>query len=271
MTRKVAFITGASRGIGAETAIALAHAGYDVAITARSLRDGEQHEHGSYQSNTESLPGSLESTADAVRAAGGQALCMRSDILQPDTVLAAIEEALGHYGHIDLLFNNACFQGMGNMQHIMDITAQQIGDIYQGNVFTPLAAVQAVLPGMLDRQSGTIINMVSGSAEIDPPAPAGEGGWGFAYSSSKAALIRMAGVLRVEHKDSNLRFMNVEPGFVVTEVMKANGLSEALADFTDATPAKTVAEVITWLAESTEAHNATVLHIPQLAKKLEAR
>ena len=271
MTRKVAFITGASRGIGAETAIALAHAGYDVAITARSLRDGEQHEHGSYQSNTESLPGSLESTADAVRAAGGQALCMRSDILKPETVLAAIEQALGHYGHIDLLFNNACFQGMGNMQHIMDITAQQIGDIYQGNVFTPLAAVQAVLPGMLDRQSGTIINMVSGSAEFDPPAPAGEGGWGFAYSSSKAALIRMAGVLRVEHKGSNLRFMNVEPGFVVSEVMKANGLSEALADFTDATPAKTVADVITWLAESTEAHNATVLHIPQLAKKLEAR
>ncbi|MDP5065510.1 MAG: SDR family oxidoreductase [Haliea sp.] len=270
MTRKVAFITGASRGIGAETAIALAHAGYDVAITARSLSDGEQHDHGTYQSNTQTLPGSLESTADAVRAAGGQALCMRSDILKPETVLAAIEQALSHYGHIDLLFNNACFQGMGNMQHIMDITAQQLGNIYQGNVFTPLAAVQAVLPGMLGRQSGTIINMVSGSAEVDPPAPAGEGGWGFAYSSSKAALIRMAGILRVEHKGSHLRFMNVEPGFVVTEVMKANGLSEVLADFSDATPAKTVAEVICWLAESTETRNETVLHIPALAKKLEA-
>lgn len=269
MTRKVAFITGASRGIGAETAIALAHAGYDVAITARSLSEGEQHEHGSYQSNTQALPGSLESTADAVRAAGGQALCMRSDVVQPETVLAAIEQALSHYGHIDLLFNNACFQGMGNMQHIMDVTAQQIGDIYQSNVFTPLATVQAVLPGMLSRQSGTIINMVSGSAEVDPPAPAGEGGWGFAYSSSKAALIRMAGILRVEHKGSNLRFMNVEPGFVITEVMKANGLSDALAEFSHATSAKTVADVVCWLAESTESHNDTVLHIPELAKKLE--
>ncbi|MAA87288.1 MAG: hypothetical protein CME39_06475 [Haliea sp.] len=81
----------------------------------------------------------------------------------------------------------------------------------------------------------------------------------------------MARILRVEHKGSNLRFMNVEPGFVVTEVMKANGLIEALADLSDATPAKTVAEVIRWLAESTETHGVTVLHIPELAKRLEAR
>lgn len=268
MSRKVAFITGASRGIGAETAIALAHAGYDVAITARSMSEGEEHEHGSFQSNTQAIPGSLESTAKAVQAAGGQALCIRSDILQPQTVLDAIASTIKHYGRIDVLFNNACFQGLGNMQHIMDITPEQITPIYQGNVFTPLATVQAVLPDMLAQNSGTIINMVSGSADIDPPAPAGQGGWGFAYSSSKAALLRMAGILRVEHKDTNIRFMNVEPGFVVTEVMKANGLSEKLAQYSNATPTDVVAKVLCWLVESEKPSDKAVIHIPQLAQKL---
>ena len=52
----------------------------------------------------------------------------------------------------------------------------------------------------------------------DPAAPASEGGWGFAYSSSKAAIARLVGVLAAEHRDTPLRFFNVEPGFIVTEM-----------------------------------------------------
>ena len=267
----VAFITGASRGIGAETAVALAAVGYDVAITARSLEEGENHEHGSWQSNTDPLPGSLLATATRVEALGRRCLCLRSDILQPDTVTTAIDQCLQHFGHIDVLFNNACYQGPGNMQRLLEVTPQQMQAIYQGNVFTPLLAVQRVLPGMLARGSGAIINMVSGSAVNNPPAPADQGGWGFAYPGSKAALIRMVPSLRAEHADAGLRFFNVEPGFVYTEVMRANNFGEeAAARFNPSHP-KDIARVITWLIGDEGAlayHDKNLIFAPQLLDKV---
>ena len=78
MTNKVAFVTGASRGIGAESAVALARAGFDVAITARTLREGEHHDH---LGSDAPLPGSLEATAAAVRRQNREALCLQADIL----------------------------------------------------------------------------------------------------------------------------------------------------------------------------------------------
>lgn len=267
----VAFITGASRGIGAASAIALARAGYDLAITARTLEEGEQHEHGSFTSNTRPLPGSLSATAAQVRALGRQCLCLRSDILQPDSVVAAIRETLSTLGRIDLLFNNACYQGPGNMQRLLDVELEQARDIYQGNVLTPLAAVQAALPDMLERGSGTVVNMVSASAVNDPPAPPDAGGWSFAYPSSKAALMRMVPSLRVEHPGAKLRYFNVEPGFVYTEVMRANDIGEeAAARFKPSTPEE-IAEVIRWLAcdEGARAFaDKNLVFAPQLLKQL---
>ena len=92
--RPVAFVTGASRGIGAATAVELARAGYDLAVTARSLEEGEQHEHGTWTSDTRPLPGSLRSTQYRVEEAGGRCLCLRSDLLEPESVVAALEAAL---------------------------------------------------------------------------------------------------------------------------------------------------------------------------------
>jgi NAD(P)-dependent dehydrogenase (short-subunit alcohol dehydrogenase family) len=269
----VAFITGASRGIGAETAVALACAGYDLAITARTLEDGERHEHGSWQSNTAPLPGSLKATAARIEALGRRCLCLRSDILQADSVVAAIDRAQQHFGRIDFLFNNACYQGPGNMQNLLAVTARQMQSIYQGNVFTPLLAVQRVLPGMLARGSGAIINMVSGSAVNNPPAPADQGGWSFAYPGSKAALMRMVPSLRVEHPLPGLRFFNVEPGFVYTEVMRANHLGEeAAARFKPSRP-EDIAAVIVWLVCADEAlvlRDKNLIYAPQLLAKLQA-
>ena len=271
MSTKVAFITGASRGIGACTAVALAEAGYKVAITARTLNPGEGHEHGCVDSNTSPLPGSLEETASRVRAVGGEALCLRSDILDPASIETAWQQTIQRFEQVDLLFNNACYQGPGNMQRLVDVTPQQLQKIYQGNVFTPLQLVQLALPGMIARGHGTIINMVSGSALHEPPAPADEGGWGFAYPSSKAAVLRMAGSIKVEHKDTALKVFNVEPGFVMTEVMRDNGLDDAIAERFDPTSPETVAQVICWLAEKDEAAEQmqyNVTYAPQLAKKL---
>ena len=103
MSNKVAFITGASRGIGAESAAALAKEGYDVAIVARTLANGEVHDH---IGSLAPLPGSLEATAAVVNALGQEALCLRGDILDEASMINAAKKTLKHFGHIDLLFNN---------------------------------------------------------------------------------------------------------------------------------------------------------------------
>jgi NAD(P)-dependent dehydrogenase (short-subunit alcohol dehydrogenase family) len=268
MTDKVAFITGASRGIGAESAVALAKLGYKVAITARTLATGEAHDHIGQET---ALPGSLEATAAAVAAVDSEALCLRGDIIDEESMKSAAHAALKHFGHVDLLFNNAVFQGTGNQESILDVTRLQLNHIYQGNVYTPLALIKILLPGMLERGQGTIFNMLSATAFMDPPASADKGGWGFAYPSSKAAFGRMAGAIRAEHPDSGLRAYNLEPGTVVTEVMKAAGIDEAvLQRFKPCTPAA-IAAVVAWLAENEprdEWKPTQILRAPAIAKEL---
>jgi NAD(P)-dependent dehydrogenase (short-subunit alcohol dehydrogenase family) len=268
MTEKVAFITGASRGIGAESAVALAKAGYRVAITARTLTDGEQYDHAGSKAP---MPGSLQATARAVAAQGGEALCLQADILDPASVIAAAERTLQEWGGIDLLFNNAVYQGTGNQETLLEVTPEQLQAIYQGNIFTPLALVQTVLPQMLPR-GGTIINMLSATAILDPPAPASQGGWGFAYPSSKAALARMAGCLRAEHPQSNLRVFNIEPGTVITQLMKATGIDKDILErFKPCTP-QAIAGVIAWLAANNPPQDWQPLEILRgaaIAKQLE--
>lgn len=184
----------------------------------------------------------------------------------------AAEIALAHYGRVDLLFNNAVYQGTGNQESVLDVTREQLDCIYQGNVFTPLALVKTLLPAMLAQGEGTIINMVSYTAFNNPPAPADRGGWGFAYPSSKAAFARMVGALAVEHQGSGLRFFNMEPGTVVTEVMKAAGLSEEImARYKPCTP-QSIAAVVAWLAENeplTEWQPEGALAAPAIAKYLD--
>ena len=268
MTVKVAFITGASRGIGAESAVALARSGYRVAITARTLHEGEAHDH---VGHTAPLPGSLQGTAAAVKAAGGEALCLRGDILESQSMVRAAQDTIAEYGRIDLLFNNAVYQGTGNMEALLDVSEEQLRRIYQGNVFTPLALIKTILPGMIARNSGTIINMVSHSAFTNPPAAADQGGWGFAYPSSKAALSRMAGSLRAEHPQSDLRVFNLEPGLVLTEVMRLAGIDEAVMERFKACSPAAIAAVVTWLADNepiTQWQPDKVLRGPAIAKEL---
>jgi NAD(P)-dependent dehydrogenase (short-subunit alcohol dehydrogenase family) len=269
MNNKVAFITGASRGIGAESAVALAQAGYDVALTARTLNEGDSHDH---LGSAAPLPGSLEATAAAVRAAGGEALCLQADILDEASMVDAAQQAREHFGHVDLLFNNAVYQGTGNQEPLLEVTRKQLDAIYQGNVFTPLALVKILLPGMLERQQGTIINMISYTAFNNPPAPSDRGGWGFAYPSSKAAFARMAGALRVEHPTAGLRFFNLEPGMVVTEVMKAAGVTEEVMKRYKPCTAAAIAAVVAWLADNeppAQWQPQEVLRGPAIAKQLD--
>ena len=109
------------------------------------------------------------------------------------------------------------------------------------------------------------------AVEFSPPAAADRGGWGFAYPSSKAALSRMAGSLRAEHPDSGLRVFNLEPGLVITEVMRLAGIDDAvMARFKPCTPAA-IAAVVTWLAQNDPLASwnpLEILHGPAIAKEL---
>ncbi|PLW69698.1 SDR family NAD(P)-dependent oxidoreductase [Pseudohalioglobus lutimaris] len=268
MTHKTAFVTGASRGIGAESAVALARSGYDVVISARTAVEGEAHDH---VGKLSALPGSLAATAEAIRREGRRVLSVQADILDESSIVTAAEQALDEFGGIDLLFNNAVYQGDGNLAPVLGVERTHLESIMQGNFYTPLALVKALLPGMLQRGEGTIINMVSYTAFNNPPAPANRGGWSFAYPASKAALARMAGSLRVEHADSGLRCFNLEPGTVLTEVMKAAGITEdVLKRFQACSPAA-IAAVVAWLADNQPQPDwgaDDVLRGPAIAKQL---
>lgn len=259
--RKIAFVTGASRGIGKQTAIALAGKGFDVVITARTLNDGEEHERGAFQSDTSAVSGSLNSTAKAIEALGQEALAIRLDLLDPDSITRAVEQTLEQWGPIDVLVNNGVYQGPGTMTPVLELTPQMMHNIYQCNLLSPLLLVQKCLPQMLVRNSGSIINMVSKAGMMDPPAVATKGGWGFAYSSSKAALERMIGVLKVEHADSQVCFYNIEPGFIITENMQEKGLVDDNAERFGGAPPTVPAAVIAWLASeerAKELHGETI-------------
>jgi NAD(P)-dependent dehydrogenase (short-subunit alcohol dehydrogenase family) len=269
MARPVAFVTGASRGIGAATAQALAEKGFDVAIAARTLREGEQHEHGDAARGA-ALPGSLEATAARLRALGARALPLRLDLLDPASIDAAVADAERELGPIDALINNAIVQIPGMLARVLEIPLEAFARILQGNVVAQLQLVQRVLPGMLARGRGTIVHLVSASGATDPPAPTGEGGWSFAYSSSKAALMRLTGVLAVEHRDSGVRFFDVEPGFVLTELMQQSALRDGYAERFGGAPPKVPAAVIAWLLTdpAADAWHGRMVSAQKLCKEL---
>ncbi|MFT5444431.1 MAG: NAD(P)-dependent dehydrogenase (short-subunit alcohol dehydrogenase family) [Myxococcota bacterium] len=243
---KIAFVTGASRGIGRAACIALAERGYDVVVTARTIEEGKA-------ADGRPLPGSIETTAREVEERGVRALPIRLDLLESESIDLAVEQALREWGQIDLLLNNGIYTGPASMDLFMDLEPTSMQELFQANLFAQIQVTQRVLPGMLERGTGTLINMVSGSGLTDPPAPAGKGGWGFIYGASKAAFHRMVGVLAVEHAGSGVNFVNVEPGFVMTEAMLLNDADGAIGGHFQPAPPSVPAAVIAWLADEAAA------------------
>ena len=115
--QRVALVTGASRGIGKAVAVHLARAGFDVAIGARTMNEGESREHSSTlrASNTKPLPGSLSSTAMLVQQEGRQALPVYLDLLDRASLGVAVTTVLERWGRIDVLVNNGRYIGPGHM------------------------------------------------------------------------------------------------------------------------------------------------------------
>lgn len=245
---KTAFVTGASRGIGKAISVCLAEAGYDVAITARTVKPGEEREHSSSVkfSDTTPLPGSLEETAELVRGHGREVLMLPADLLDRASLGAAATRMLDTWGRVDVVVHNARYIGPGHMDRFMDTPVSVIENHMQGNFFAPLALNKFFIPQMIDQGSGLIVDISSGAGESDPPAAAGDGGWGISYGSSKAAFHRLAGILALELAEHNIRVVNVQPGFIATERIKQD-MSQFGFDASGAPP-EVVGKVVAWLA-----------------------
>jgi NAD(P)-dependent dehydrogenase (short-subunit alcohol dehydrogenase family) len=140
------------------------------------------------------------------------------------------------------------YQGAGTLSLFADVTEEQLHAIIEGNLFAQLALIKAFLPGMLERGGGTIVNMVSGSAFLDPPAKVGAGGWSLGYAMSKAAFARVAPLLHVEHGDQGLRVFSVDPGLTVTERMEAAGRADVYRQHYGAVGPEVIGKAIRWLA-----------------------
>jgi NAD(P)-dependent dehydrogenase (short-subunit alcohol dehydrogenase family) len=200
-------VTGASRGIGAAVAEALAAAGGDVAITARTL---DHHP---------TLPGSLRETADRLARHGHGVAMVVADLADGDDrarIVPEAVEALG--GPIDILVNNAA---AAIYQPLADYPLRRRRLIFEINLHAPLDLAQAVLPAMIERSEGWVVNISSGSARLTPGPPFDAGFTGSTigvYGASKAALNRLTNSLAVEVWGTGVRVNTVEPrAAVLTE------------------------------------------------------
>lgn len=252
----IAFVTGASRGIGRAASLSLAEKGFDIALAARTLREGGGRARASsvLDDREVPVPGSLEATAAEVRRRGRRALPLKMDLLDDASIERAANDALAFFGGVDLLLNNAIYQGPGRMDLLLDTPVEALETILQANVTSQFRLTRLLLPTLIERGGGTIINMTSGSARMVPPGPVGRGGWGFAYAASKAALERMVGLLHVEHRSDGIRSFNLDPGYTPTLGMRAlRGEDSDLDRRFPGAPPEVAAAVIGWLATSPEA------------------
>ena len=209
MTR-TAVVTGATRGIGRATVIALARRGYDVAVTGRTLKEGDA-----------SVAGSLESTAAAVEAEGRRCIPLVLDLLDGDSLATVAEEAVAGLGHVDVVLNNAIYVGPAGLNRFLDTPPDEIAKRIYGNITAQLLFTQPILRHMAERGDGVVGFTTSAAGYARPTKPAGEGGWALSYGVSKAGMNRIAEQLVVEHPE--IRIFNLQPGQVATERVLAGG------------------------------------------------
>jgi NAD(P)-dependent dehydrogenase (short-subunit alcohol dehydrogenase family) len=162
-----------------------------------------------------------------------------------------VATVLERWGRIDVVVHNGRYIGPGHMDQFLDTPVELIRKQLEGNFFAPLIINQLVLPSMVARGEGTIVNITSGSAYGDPTKPAGQGGWGMGYGTSKGAFHRVAGFLAVELGDKGIRCFNVQPGLIATE-----RIGQDMAKFgitNKGAPMEVMGKVVRWLCTNPEA------------------
>ena len=264
---KIAFISGASRGVGRSTALAFAKAGYRIAITARELDSDTM------QQSKVSSTSSLKETVNMIEKFGTEVIALKMDLLSAHSVEIAIREVIKHFGTVDVVINNAIYQGPDLNAALSDLTQETLDNVARAYIGAPVQITQAVLPSMLKQQSGCIINITSGAGEIDPPISASRGGWGYAYGAGKAAVSRLSGIISREHGHQGIRAFTVNPGVVNTETLRATigdqgikGLKQSVAE------PEEIADILLWIADNPDADamQYSTIQAQKLARDLNA-
>jgi len=189
LTGKVALVTGAGKGIGRAVAVALAKEGVQVGLLAR----------------TESQ---LREVAAEVEAAGSKAAVVTADITDLEAVEAAVAQVQQQLGPIDILINNA---GTASFGKFLELTPEQWEHIIRVNLMGVYYATRAVLPSMIDRQTGDILNVSSTAGQRGAAATS-------AYSASKFAVLGLTESLMQEVRKHNIRVSALTPSTVATEL-----------------------------------------------------
>ena len=220
---KVAIVTGASRGIGAETAKELAKAGVQVVLAARSESD-------------------IVRIATEIRAAGGEAIAQTCDVASFEAVADLLATAEAQFGPVDILVNNA-----GVIEPIADLAESdpdawsQVVDINLKGVYY---GIRAVLPSMIARKTGTIITIGSGAAH------GAMEGWSH-YCTTKAGALMLTKAVHTEAGGKGVRSINLSPGTVATDMqveIKASGINPvSQLDPSVHIPANWPARTVVWL------------------------
>jgi NAD(P)-dependent dehydrogenase (short-subunit alcohol dehydrogenase family) len=218
-SRRTALVTGASRGIGRAIAVALAEQGFDVAITARTISEGDPSSRSPETGNP--LPGSLESTADAVRSYGVRCVPVVLDLLDNARLEPAVDDAVAGLGHLDVLVNNAIYVGGAGGAKLLDTDSDDIVRRMWANVTAQILITRRALATMIPARSGLVIGITSAAGQLRPHAPAGEGGWALTYAASKAGFHRIADMVATEYGADGIEAYNINPGYVATERVRA--------------------------------------------------
>jgi NAD(P)-dependent dehydrogenase (short-subunit alcohol dehydrogenase family) len=196
-------VTGASRGIGAEIARLFGAEGATVAVAARTAETGSSR-----------LPGTINDTADAIRSAGGKALAVPVDLSSAadrERLIAVTERELGP---VDILVNNAA---VTYFTPLSEFELKRYDLMFEVQVKTAVHLAQLVLPGMMQRGRGWILNISSGAARHPklPPAGRAASGAGTVYGMCKAAIERLSTGLAAEVYEARIAVNALSPTKVV--------------------------------------------------------
>ncbi len=191
---RTALVTGAGRGIGRELALALAREGYALGLVARTREQ-------------------LEGVADETRALGAPTTVAVADLVDATEVadaVARVEAGLATHGGVGLLVNNAGVIERAEQPFGAD-DVEDVWRVVETNVRGPLLVTHAVLPGLLARGGGRVLNINSGAGHRAMTSYTG-------YAISKGALARFTTQLHAQYGDAGLRVLDLAPGVVATDM-----------------------------------------------------